>query len=141
MVGCDLGKGNKSLGGIILGGMMIALAGFLIGGYGGSQLTASFLLNQNLEKDARDVQSQVKILRYMQSGESLQAMELMESRLNRDLVLFDPRKPYEGLTEKTQAGIDTAIQAAKAYRQEYPRDSKNTVDDTMVENLFDKTGG
>ena len=128
----------KSKGGMILGGIMIAIASLLVGGYGGAQLTATFLLNQALDKDARDVQKQVKALRNLQAGDQQVAMEILESRLDDDLILFDPQKPYEGLNDDTKARISNAIVMAKEYRGEYPRQSKRRMVDEMVNNLFNK---
>ena len=129
---------SKSKGGMILGGMMIAIASVLVGGYGGAQLTATFLVNQNLYKDTRDVQKQVRVLHHLRSGEQQIAIEILESRLDDDLILFDPQEPFEGMNEKTQAGISKAIRQAKEYRQQYPRQSKRRVVDEMVNNLFNK---
>lgn len=130
---------RKSLGGLILGGAMLVLAGFLIGGYGGSQLTATFLVNQGLNRDARDMQSQVMTLQHLREGEVLQAIELLESRLDNNLISFDPREPFEGLSEQTQVSLEGAINQAKAYRQLHPRKSGRAYEDEMVENLFEKT--
>jgi len=129
---------GKSKGGMILGGIMIAIASLLVGGYGGAQLTATFLLNQALSKDARDVQKQVKALRDLQAGDQQAAIEILESRLDDDLILFDPQKPYEGLNEATKAGISNAIILAKEYRGEFPRQSKRRMVDEMVNHLFNK---
>ena len=41
-------------GGIILGVIMVAIACLLVGAYGGSQLTAVYLIDQAVNKDARD---------------------------------------------------------------------------------------
>ena len=121
-----------------MGGMMIAIAALLVGGYGGAQLTATFLLNQSLNKDARDVQKQVKALRNLQAGDQQAAIEILESRLDDNLILFDPQKPYEGLNEDTKAGISNAIILAKEYRGEYPRQSRRGMVDEMVNHLFNK---
>ena len=123
---------------MILGAMMIGIACLLVGGYGGAQLTATYLVNLNVNKGARDAQKQVKVLQHLQVGEQQDAIEILESRLDDDLILFDPQKPYEGLNENTQAAISTAVLAAKAYRQDYPRKSKRPLVDEMVNNLFDK---
>jgi len=131
-------KNTKSWSGLIFGGLMIIIAGFLIGGYGGSQLTATFLVEQNLNKDTRDVQAQVKALQHLRSGETHLALELLESRLDNDLILFAPKEPYDWVSDQTQASMQNTIKQAKAYRQQYPRKSKRRSTDDMVNNLFDK---
>ena len=97
--------GRCPKGALFLGAFVIAIATLLIGGYGASQLTASYLLDLNIDKDARDVQHQVKILQQLRSGELQAAIELLESRLDDNLVLFDPQRPYEGLDEQRQSSF------------------------------------
>lgn len=123
---------------LALGALMIAIAAVLVGGYGASQLTANYLVNQYLERDARAAQKQVKLLRLLRNGDTGQAIELQESRLDDQLVLFDPQRPYEGLDERTREAINKAVLEAKDYRGEYPRSSKRPHVDEMVRNLFRK---
>jgi len=118
---------------------MLVIAGFLIGGYGGSQLTATFLLNQGLDKDARAVHLQVRALHHLQDGKVPEAIELLEAKLDDDLVLFDPQTPYEGLSEKTQEEIENAITRVRHYRDKHPRKSDRPHVDDMVRKLFEKT--
>ena len=133
-----MGKESLGRGGIILGVIMVAIASLLIGGYGGSQLAATYLVDQYINKDARDVQKQVTALQHLQAGDQQAAMELLESRLDDALILFDPQEPYQGLQDHTQAEISKAIVMAKEYRQHYPRSSKRRMVDDMVNNLFKK---
>ena len=125
---------------LALGGLIIAIAAVLVGGYGASQLTANYLLNQHVERDARAAQKQVKVLRLLRTGDTGQAMELLESRLDDQLVLFDPQRPYEGMDERTQDAVHKVVLEAKEYRGEYPRSSNRPHVDEMVRNLFRKTG-
>jgi hypothetical protein len=131
-------KENRSRSGLVLGGLMIAIAAMLVGGYGGSQLAASYMLNQGLNKDGRAVQKQVKVLESLRAGDLIAATELLESQLDDNLILFDPQEPYEGLSEQTQVSLDKAIRSASAYRQQNPRKSKRNFVDEAVSKLFDK---
>lgn len=124
---------------LALGALMIAIAAVLVGGYGASQLTANYLINQYVERDARSAQKQVKVLRLLRTGDTGQATELLESRLDDQLVLFDPQRPYEGLDERTRDTVQKAVMEAKDYRAEYPRSSNRPHVDEMVDNLFRKT--
>ena len=65
---------------LVLGAIMITIAAVLIGGYGASQLTATYLLDRNIDKDARDMQRQVKALQQLRAGD-LAAAELGERAL------------------------------------------------------------
>lgn len=123
---------------LALGALMIAIAAALVGGYGASQLTANYLLNQYVERDARAVQKQVKVLRLLRTADTGQAIELLESRLDDQLVLFDPQRPYEGLDERTRDAVGQAVTEARSYRSEYPRSSGRPHVDEMVRNLFRK---
>ena len=124
---------------LLLGAIMITIAAVLIGGYGASQLTATYLVDRNIDKDARDMQRQVKALQQLRAGDLAAAIEVLETRLDDNLVLLDPQKPYEGLGEQTQSNIKQAIKAAKDYRAQYPRSSSRPHVDDMVRHLFEKT--
>ena len=129
---------TTSKAGLALVAIIIAIAALMVGGYGASQLTATFLVNNALDKEARDAQRQVKALQYLRVGETDQAIEILESRLDDDLISLDPQEPYEGLNEKTTSNISQAIVDAKAYREEYPRVTKRTHVDDMVKAVFEK---
>ena len=124
---------------LALGGLMVAIAATLVGGYGASQLTANYMLNQYVERDTRTVRKQITALRMLQAGDSAQAIELLESQLDDQLVLFDPQRPYEGLDERTRQAVQQAVADAKTYRAEFPRSSSRPHVDEMVRNLFRKT--
>jgi hypothetical protein len=124
---------------LVLGAIMITIAAVLIGGSGASQLTATYLVDRNIDKDARDMQRQVKALQQLRAGDLAAAIELLESRLDDNLVLLDPQKPYEGLSERTRSNIQQAINAAKDYRAQHPRSSSRPHVDDMVRHLFEKT--
>ena len=132
-------SGNCPKAALALGAIMISIAAVLIGGYGASQLTATYLIERNINKDTRDMQRQVKALQQLRSGDLAGAIEVLESRLDDNLVLLDPQKPYEGLGEQTQSNIKQAIKAAKDYRAQYPRASSRPHVDDMVRHLFEKT--
>jgi hypothetical protein len=115
-----------------------AVIGLAIGGYSGARLGASFILNETLYKDAKEVQTQVKVLRHLRAGANDQAIELMEAHLDDNLIIFDPQEPYPGIKEDTAAEIDTAISKCKDYRMEYPRSSDRPPIDAMVADILER---
>lgn len=133
----DTGRKRRT-GGLVLGGLVLALAGFLVGGYGGSQLAARYLLNQALDRDARDIRQQVRILEHMQVGDTGKARDMLEARLDDNLVILDPVKPYEGVTKLTKTRIQEAIKEVRAYRQQFPRHSGRPHVDQTVRKILDE---
>ena len=49
--------------------------------------------------------------------------------------MFDPQEPYP-ISSRTLSQVDSTIRAAKTYRSAYPRRSKRSFVDKMVQNLF-----
>ena len=116
-----------------LGGAVIGLA---IGGYEGFSHGSSYTHHDYIYRDARDVQSQVVILRHLRKEESDQAIELLEGHLDDQLVMFDPSEPFPGLTGREMSEINKAISDSKEYRAVYPRKSNRSFVDEMVRNVF-----
>jgi hypothetical protein len=123
---------------LLLGIALSLVAGLVIGGYGGFRLGKSSVLNNVLQKDAREVQSHVSTLKYLRDGQTDKAIEVIEAGLDDDLVLFDPEEPYEMITDRTKAEIKQALQQARGYRAAYPRKSSRSYVDTMVGNVLEK---
>ncbi len=130
-------SGSKA--GFVLILIVVAIASAMVAGLGASQLTATYLVNQALDKDARDVQHQVNVLRQLRAGDVDQTIEQLEEKLDDDLLIFDPKEPFDGLNEKAEANINQAIIGAKTYRAEYPRTSNQPHIDEMVNKLFERT--
>ena len=116
----------------LLAGCAIGLA---IGGYQGFRLGTSFIINEALSKDAREVVSRIAILRQLRAGKQDQAMEKLETGLADILIGFDPAEPYAGLDAQTVAALRKAIDEAREYRSIYPRQQKD-FRDKMVDSLF-----
>lgn len=122
--------------GFILAFLVGGAAGLAVGGYRGFQSGMSFILNDALSKDAREVESRVAVLRHLRAGRQDQAIEALEGGMDDILVGFDPVEPYPGLTGQTTAALGKAITAAKDYRSAHPRQSKAHARDEMVRSLF-----
>lgn len=60
---------GKLLLGLTLAFLMGAIVGLAIGGYGGFRLRMSFVNDECLYKEARDVQSHVVTLKHLRAGE------------------------------------------------------------------------
>jgi len=122
--------------GLIVAFLVGGAAGLAMGGFRGFQSGMSFILNECLAKDAREVGSRVAVLGYLRAGRQDQAVEGLEAGLDDILIGFDPVEPYPGLTGQTTAALGKAITGAREYRSAYPRQSKAHVRDEMVRNLF-----
>ena len=101
----------------ILAGCAIGLA---IGGYQGFRSGTSFIVNEALYKDAREVEARIVILKHLRAGERDQAIDKLETGLADILIGFDPAEPYAGLDGQTVAALKKAIDAAKEYRSVHP---------------------
>ena len=115
-----------------------SVVGFLLGGYTGTNLGVSLILNGSLHKDARDIRTHVDVLRSLRRAQSEEAIEQVEAYIDDALVIFDPHEPYPGLDDDTIAAVNEAIKTVYDYRLEYPRQSNRSHVDTMVDNLFKK---
>ena len=127
---------GKFLLGLALAFLGGAVVGLAIGGFGGFSYGTSYKRNEFIYRDAKDVQSQVVILRHLRKEEKDQAIELLENRLDDQLVMFDPVEPFPGLTGREMSEINKGIRASKEYRLAYPRKSKRSIVDEMVRNVF-----
>ena len=116
----------------LLAGCAIGLA---IGGYQGFRFGTSFIINEALSKDAREVEARIAILKHLRAGEQDQAIEKLETGLADTLIRFDPSEPYAGLDGQTVAALKKAIDEAREYRSAHPRQHKNFRDE-MVDSLF-----
>ena len=115
-----------------LAGCAIGLA---LGGHQGFRFGTSFILNEALSKDAREVEARIAILRHLRAGKQDQAIERLETGLADTLIGFDPTEPYAGLNGQTVAALKKAIGVAREYRSAHPRQQKN-FRDKMVDDLF-----
>ena len=131
-----MARRRKSIVGLGLAFLVGGVVGLAIGGYGGLRLGRSAIIDECLYKDAGALQSHVVILKHVRTAQTTQAIELLESQLDDDLILFDPWEPYPRLTNRTIAAMNKAIHESKEYRSAHPRISNRPHVDKMVANLF-----
>ena len=122
--------------GVVVAFLVGGVTGIAVGGLRGYQTGLSFVLNECLSKDAREVVARVAVLGHLRAGRQDQAAEALEAGMDDILVAFDPVEPYPGLTAQTTAALGKAIAEAKAYRSSHPRQSRAHARDEMVRNLF-----
>jgi hypothetical protein len=113
--------------------------GFIIGGYTGSNFGMGIILNNALNRDARDVKTLVGALQDIHSGDSKAGIEAIETLVYDHIVVFDPVEPYPGIEQQTEVEVEAAINAAFRYRKAFPRDSRLATD-SMVEAVFKSRG-
>jgi hypothetical protein len=123
-------KAFIGLGIAFLAGGIVGLA---IGGYAGMHMMFSYFGNNWLHEQADDIQSRIVILKHLRGGKQVQAIELLESQLDDDVISIEPDK-YINI--QTIADINNAIREAKEYRLIYPRTSNRSHVDAMVNNVF-----
>lgn len=112
--------------------------GWPAGWYFGSTAGRDAILKEWIYNDARDVQAQVVVLTRMREKKAGDAIELLETRLDDQLVQFDPQPPFSMLTERERDGLRKAIAEAKDYRTAFPRQSKRKFVDDMVHSIFSR---
>jgi len=116
-----------------------ALVGLSAGGYIGFRKGFSMILDECMSKDAKEAQSMLSALKDLRSGDTTKAIETVESRLDDQLIIFDPQQPYP-LSGPAASEVDKAILAARDYRSSYPRKSSRSHVDAMVSSLFSRRG-
>ena len=113
--------------------------GFLVGGYSGSNFGMGIILNNTMNRDARDIKTLVGALREIHAGKTETAIADIETLVYDHIVVFDPVEPYPNIKPQTEEEIDSAIKAAFQYRKNFPRDSQLATDQ-MVETVFRNRG-
>lgn len=112
------------------------LIGAAAGVFGGWQLGVRVFLNGWVQEQAKDVQERINVIRQLRSGQSAQAIEALESRLDDDLVVLEPEgyslRPY------VRAEMHAALREAVRYRAEHPRQSSRAMVDEMVRNALSR---
>jgi len=112
------------------------LLGAGAGGISGGYLGFYVLLNEWVQEQAGDVKGHLEALQKLRAGNTDEAIEFLESRLDDDLVVLEP----EGY--RLQAHVRTemyaALRAAKQYRTEHPRKSRRGGVDEMVRNVLSR---
>ena len=124
--------------GVIAGISIGIILGFTVGFGLGTERGASSVLEMAINKDARDVQSQIKTLKHIRAGEIDQALEIIEANMDDQLILFDPAEPYSGISDNTYASVAKALKQCKEYRAKHPRKSNRSHVDIMVKNVLEQ---
>lgn len=117
-----------------IGLVVTLLLGVAAGGVGGWYLGHRFMLDAWVQEQAGDVKGHLDALRKLRSGNTDEAIEFLESRLDDDLVVLEP-EGYR-LQEQARTEMYAALRAAKQYRSEYPRKSRRGIVDEMVRNVL-----
>ena len=114
-----------------------SLVGVIVGGYGGSYLAASAVINNWVNSQTKDGRAETDILRQLRTGQHEQAIEMLESELDRDIVSLLPEY-YEKFRIQglTLTSINETLLHAKQYRLEYPRQLKGMLIDQDVTRAF-----
>jgi hypothetical protein len=112
------------------------IAGAAAGAFGGFYFGAEWLLNRWVAEQAGDVKGDIEVLKLLRAGNAGQAIEMLETRLDDDLVILEP-EGYR-ITRDTRAEMHGALRAAQQYRTEQPRKSKRTHVDEMVRNVLQR---
>ena len=102
---------------------LAVLLGGAAGFYGGFSFGRDPVLRDWIYKDARDLQAQIAALRHLRKSENKRALEMLESRLDAQVLLFVPKEPYRFLTPRETSMLHGAISDMRDYRSEYPLQS------------------
>ncbi len=80
----------------------------------------------------------VDVLQRLHADEDEEAMELLESWLDDNLIIVMEPSNYELVTDpRTIAHVDSAYWEARAYREAFPRTSDRSFVDEMVANVWE----
>ncbi|HWD92802.1 MAG TPA: hypothetical protein VG938_10670 [Verrucomicrobiae bacterium] len=92
----------------------------------------SFVIASDMEHNAGDIAMNVRILRDLRSGKTNEAIDLLETQLDGDLVTF----AYPD-SLKHDSKYDKFLRQAKEYRTKYPHKSGNAEIDATIARAFD----
>lgn len=122
-------------------GVLLFIVGCIVGAVAGgmvsSRLIGNTIVDNWVNNQTSYAQSHVLVLRQLRTGENEAALEMLEDQLDRDIVSLLPNRYEEfRITERTQARVEQALQAAKNYRQEFPREKTGKLIEQDVERAF-----
>ena len=125
-------KSKKWLALVLFGSLVFGgIAGGIIGGYASAKLMGESRLVAMMNRYAVDTKIVVFLLYDIRKGEIHQAMNLLEMKLDDNIVTLSEVKTLQ--FEDGGAIVNAALKAAKKYRTEYPRPSSNSEIDKIVE--------
>jgi hypothetical protein len=110
------------------------IVGAALGAVGGGYFGAMTVLSLWVQEQAADVKSDIAVIRQLRGGNAAQATEMLEARLDDDLIVLEPEGYH--LSKDARASIVAAVGDAKKYRAEHPRKSSRTHVDAMVGNVL-----
>lgn len=116
--------------------LVVAIEASVTAYWFGFQKGSAFAIDMAIGKDARLVQSHLQTLEHLRAGEIEKSIELLESGLDDQLILFAPEEAYTGLSESSKAEVKHAIHEASKYRKQYPRKSDRPHVDSMIEDVL-----
>lgn len=87
----------------------------------GHRLAANTTVNDWAIEQAHDVQGHLITLRLLREKKGAEALDTLESRLDNDLAILEPRDPVIRLEPGVRKQVDKAFLDAKGYRGEFPR--------------------
>lgn len=119
----------------LLGG----ISGLIAGAYVGGKYGMGSVIDNVMDRDARDVRSLVGALRDLQDGDHQQAIDTIQGLVNDHLIVLDEDPPYPGIEERTRARVQDAFEDYAAYRSDYPR-AVPLPTDPMVESSLEHRG-
>ena len=119
-------------------GIVVAFAlGAVLGGSTAVDGAMDMMMNNAVDADQHAVRVYVDVLEDLRGGNAEVAVERLESWLDDVLIVVMEPSNYEyDLSTVTVARADSAFEAARAYRQAYPRTSGRGFVDEMVANVW-----
>lgn len=101
---------------------VLCVAASTAGGFWyGQRLGVNMTVNDWAVEQAHDVQGHLITLRLVRENRLPEALQSLESRLDNDLAILEPRAPEIKLEPGVRKQIDKAFLDAKNYRDEFPR--------------------
>lgn len=92
----------------------------------GYRVAANVTVNDWAIEQAQDVQGHLSTLRLLRNEKSPEALEALESRLDKDLAVLEPQAPTITLEPGVRKQVDKAFVDAKNYRADHPRAAAKT---------------
>lgn len=122
-------------------GALLFIVGCIVGAVGGSMVAfyavGSTIVDNWVNNQTSYAQSHVLALRQLRAGETEEVRNMLEEQLDKDIVSLLPNRYEEfRITDRTQARVKQTLQAAKDYREEFPREKTGKIIEKEVEQAF-----
>jgi hypothetical protein len=112
------------------------IAGAAAGAAGGGYLGVNWLLNNWVHEQTFDIETYVEALRKLKAGQAAQAIDLLEQRLDADLLALEP--DFGRVDGQTRGEMQAALRAARQYRAEHPRKTALPGLDESIRKVLEK---